>query len=330
MRFGSLLCALGVLVWAASAQANTINFGSISDVSSCTLAGNANDRSCTRGATVSNGANDNTASVNAYGQASADHGLTTNATAIADMTIVFNIPYTVTRTITIPDGPPYPVNAQVPIQNVAFNLTFNGRVGNDNSQVAGGLGQASSFNASITSSSGYFGVQNYATASSRTGGSTGSNVVNITVPDPSYNTSVNFSGAAAGEISFLFQVPTDYRLWSDFTAPTAYDYSNGPHSVVQSFTDTLQLTFRLRAESRPSGSVSTTGGEAIACFGQASPLGSFTIDNGAGYCGTGVTFAATTTVTGTQSVAIPEPSTLALLGAALAGLAWAGARSRRR
>ena len=94
----SLAIALGLLLLATTAEANTINFGTPVFTGSCSLAGSTGDRSCTNGASVTNGANDATASAAIVAQASADHGITTNATAIADMTISYVIPYTVTRT----------------------------------------------------------------------------------------------------------------------------------------------------------------------------------------------------------------------------------------
>ena len=74
-------------------------------------------------------------------------------------------------------------------------------------------------------------------------------------------------------------------------------------------------------------------GEAIACFGQTSPLGGFVLDNNAAVnCGSGMTVNASSTVTGFSAiqVAIPEPATLGLLGGALAGLVWAGTRKRKQ
>jgi len=87
------------------------------------------------------------------------------------------------------------------------------------------------------------------------------------------------------------------------------------------------VTFRLRAESRPSGSVSTTGGEALACAGQTSPLGSFDLDNAAN-CGSGFTVTATVTQIGTTSELVPEPGTVILIGSGLAGLVAFGARRK--
>ena len=87
------------------------------------------------------------------------------------------------------------------------------------------------------------------------------------------------------------------------------------------------MTFRLRAESRPSGSVSTTGGEALACAGQVSPLGGFDLDNAAN-CGSGFTIAASVSQTGTTSALIPEPATLVLVGSGIAGLVAFGAHRK--
>jgi len=329
MRFRLLPLALGALLLGGTAQANTISFGAMnSGGTSCSQSGNSGDRSCSHTGSVNNGALDNVASANVRGQASADHGITTNPTAIADITIVYDIPYTVTRTVSWSGGGPGVINLSVPTQQITFNVNWSGEVAKDNSQVGGGLGQARAFDASFQSLGGLFSTTNYAGASQTGGGGLARTTVNRTTPDPSFNAGVNFSGAAVGEISFAFEIPTDYRAWTDLLPPTAFDYTV-PGSVTQTFTDTLRVSFRLRAESRPSGSISTTGGEAIACFGQTSSLGSFALDNG-GNCGSGFDINATTTVTGTallaNLLAVPEPSTLVLLGAALAGLATFGRR----
>ena len=335
MRF--LLTALAALAVAApvSVQANTINFGAIdSSATTCSLAGSSGDRSCTHTGSVTNGVNDNAASANVRAQASADHAVTgIDPPASADITVTYDLPYTVTRTVTVTDAPvgPGDVFALVPIQTISLDITFSGSAAKDNSQVAGGLGQATVFTASLQSLTSKFTTTNYTGAAQTGGGGLAATNFSRTTPDPSYGTSVNFSGPAVGEISFIFQVPTDYRLWSDAVPPGAFNYANGPYSVTQSFTDTLRVTFRLRAESRPSGSVSTTGGEAIACAGQTSPLGGFVLDNNAAVnCGSGFTINALSSVTSTSSVSIPEPASLGLLGIGLLGLAAVGLRGRRK
>jgi hypothetical protein len=335
MRLGILGgLALGLLL-SGSALANTINFGGMTNNSSCSVAGDGGDRSCTNTGSVNNGANDNTASLNIRGQASADHGITTNPTAIADMTISYDIPYTVTRSFQIPQAtfPLQPLIAQVPTQQILFDMTWLGDVAKDNSQATGGLGQATAFTASIQSLGGRFTTTTYLGGAVTGGGGVTSVDVNRTTVDPTYATTPNLSGPSAGEIAFVFQIPTDYRMWTDNVVPQAFIYAQGPYTVNQSFTDTLRVTFRLRAESRPSGSISVTGGEAIACFGQTSPLGGFVLDNNAAVnCGSGMTVNASTTVTGFSAiqVAIPEPATLGLLGGALAGVVWAGTRKRNQ
>jgi hypothetical protein len=319
---------------AGTASSNTIVFGSMnSGATGCSLSGNAADRSCSHSGSVTNGALDNAASLQVVGQASADHGLTTNATAIADIAVQYDIPYTITRTVTITQANFVGdiVYAVVPTQQILFNATVSGEVSKDNSQVGGGLGQAFASNITLSSLGGRFSSVSYSGGISQTGGGgLARTPFTITTPDPSWTTNPNSSGPAAGEISFAFQVPTDYRLWQDLSAPLAYVYGQGPYTVTQSLTDTLRVTFRLRAESRPSGSISTTGGEGLACMGQTSPLGGFDLDNAAN-CGSGFKVDATVTQTGTTStqVAIPEPASLALLGGGAAGLLWAATRRRR-
>jgi hypothetical protein len=330
MRFLSL--ALGLLLLAAgTAQANTIAFGVPVNLSSCSTAGNAADRSCTNSASTNNGALDTTASAAIIGQASADHGLTTNATAIADMTVSYQIPYTVTRTWNSTPGPiPQLV---IPTQQITLNLNLSGEVSKDNSQATGGLGQAlldiSSFNVTSTR----FGSVTFGSDVSQTGGGgLARSPFNVTVPDISGTAGRTFDGSA-GEIVGIINIPTNYRDFVDLDGsvwgpyPPLDGWNSTPHSGTQSFTDTLTISFRLRAESRPSGSVSTTGGEALACAGQTSPLGGFDLDNAAN-CGSGFTIGATVTQTGTTSALVPEPGTLVLIGSGIAGLVAFGARRR--
>lgn len=322
----ALLAAAVLLLTSAPVHANTIVFNSATNNSSCGQSGSSGDRSCTNSASLNNGALDSTAAATLTAQASADHGITTNATAIADMTVSYSLPYTVTRTITGGPGPGIAGAAFVPIQTISFNVNTIVHLAHDNSQTGGGLANAIAFDGTVSSTSGLFGAQTISIAGTNGGGGgptgTTTNVTDI----GSYGTSINFSGGAAGEVAFAFEIPSDYRMWEDFLAPAAIDYNN-PWQVTQSITDTLVVTFRLRAESRPEGSISTTGGEAIACAGQSSPLGSFDLDDGGRCNGTGVFINASVTQTGTQQVEVPEPTTLGLLG--LAGLAIFGARRRR-
>lgn len=324
-----LALALGVTLLAGTAHANTINFGSWnSSLTTCTTAGDAADRSCTHGGTVNNGANDATANAAVVGQASADHGVTiVSGTASADMTIRYSIPYTVTRTWTTTPGPT--PQLIIPTQSITLNLNLSGEVSKDNSQATGGLGQAL-LDAGMTISTGRFGSVTFGSDVSQTGGGgLARSPFNFTVPDISGTAGRNFDGAA-GEISLVAQLPTNYRDWEDIFYPNltpTYNWNATGYSGTQSFTDTLTVTFRLRAESRPSGSVSTTGGEALACAGQVSPLGSFDLDNSAN-CGSGFTIAASVTQTGTTSELVPEPTTILLVGSGLAGLVAFGARKK--
>lgn len=322
MRFRLIALASAVALSATAAGANTLNFGTLTNGSVISLTGNAADVSGTTAASVNNGANDNTASANVRGQASGDEGLATNPDVVADVLVQYDIPYTVTRVVSVSGD-----NATFPIQTITFNANWSGSVAKDNSQVTGGLGQAVAFTATLSSLTGKFTAVNYAGASQLGGGGLAATNINATVPDPSYGTSVNFSGPAVGEITLVAQIPTDYRAWSDLLAPQPT--TNG--SYTQSFSDTLRVSFRLRAESRASGSVSTTGGEAIACFGQGSTLGSFALDNnGSVNCGTGFDITASVAQSGSQVVqVVPEPATALLIGGALAGLAAFGSRKRK-
>jgi len=323
-----LALALGVTLLAGTAHANTINFGSWTNSSSCSTAGDAADRSCTSSATVNNGANDATANAAIVAQASADHGITTNPTAVADITVSYSIPYTVTRTWTTTPGPT--PQLIIPTQQITLNLNLSGEVSKDNSQATGGLGQALLDISTGNVTSARFGSVTFGSDISQTGGGgLARSPFNVAVPDITGTAGRTFDGAA-GEISLVAQIPTNYRDWEDIFAPNlspTYNWNATGYSGTQSFTDTLTVTFRLRAESRPSGSVSTTGGEALACAGQVSPLGSFDLDNSAN-CGSGFTISASVTQTGTTSELVPEPTTIVLVGAGLAGLVAFGTRRK--
>jgi hypothetical protein len=314
-----------VLVLGSSAHANTIAFGAAVNGTSCSTAGNASDRSCTSAATINNGALDTTASAQIVGQSSADHGITTNPTAVVDMTVSYTIPYTVTRTVTvIPFGPGI-ATLSIPTQQITLNLNYSGEVAKDNSQATGGLGQALKTGATVTSAA-FGGVVLGGTTTQTGGGGLARSPFNHATPDLSGVLGRNVAGPGAGEISFGFQIPTNYQDWDDFVAPYALDYSVGG-TFQQSFTDTLTISFRLRAESRPSGSISVTGGEALACAGQSSPLDGFDLDNSAA-CGSGLTISASVAQTGTTVEPVPEPTTLVMLGLGLAGVAAYGTRRR--
>jgi len=328
-----LALALGVTLLAGTAHANTLNFGSATDNTTCSLAGSTGDRSCTHAISVNNGANDNTASAAVVGQASADQGVAgVDPDAIVDMTVSYVIPYTVTRTWTTTTGPT--PQLIIPTQQITLNLNYGGEVSKDNSQTAGGLGQALATNltnnGAVTVSSARFGTAIMGSVVSQTGGGgLARSPFNFTVPDISGTAGRTFDGSA-GEISLVAQIPTNYQDWTDMFLPNlypTYNWNSTAYSGTQSFTDTLTVTFRLRAESRPSGSVSTTGGEALACAGQTSPLASFDLDDAAA-CDSGLTITGTVTQTGTTSALVPEPTTMLLVASGLAGLVAFGARRR--
>jgi hypothetical protein len=327
-----LALALGVTLLAGTAHANTLNFGTPVDSTTCSVGGNTGDRDCSHSASINNGANDATASAAIIGQASADQTLTTDPTAIADMTVSYVIPYTVTRTWTTTTGPS--PQLIIPTQQITLNLNYSGEVSKDNSQTTGGLAQALATNltnnGAVTVTSARFGNAIMGSVVSQTGGGgLARSPFNFTVPDITGTAGRTFDGSA-GEISLVAQLPTNYRDWTDIFYPNlypTYKWNSTAYSGTQSFTDTLTVTFRLRAESRASGSVSTTGGEALACAGQKSSLSGFDIDDAAN-CGSGLTVTGTVTQTGTTSALVPEPTTVLLVASGLAGLVAFGTRRR--
>ena len=102
------------------------------------------------------------------GQASADHGLTTNSTAIADLTVSYDIPYTVTRTATVSTTGTNSVSFET--FDVDFSFIYDHNTAHDNSQVGGGLANALANGASVTSLGGLFSAYSPGGSSSGGGG----------------------------------------------------------------------------------------------------------------------------------------------------------------
>ncbi len=318
-----LALAAAVLLWAAPASANTFSFGSSSLFSTNNngTGGNNSDQNTTQ--TSSAGGT----SANFRAQASADIGALTSA--IIDRTYTWRVPYTITRTVTTDAccDPAGPAEYVVPLQNVSFSISFSGAVAVD--EFGGFEGAFMDFpSTTVRSLGGLFGSVDLGGSVTRSN-SNGATPVNRGA-NRSYNTSLNQSGAALGEVDFAFQLPTDYRGWVDNTQPYALGNPASPDALnlVQSFTDTLEVSFRVRAASRTSGSISTTAGEALACAGLNSQLGSFDLDNNTN-CGSGLTINASIVQNGVQTL-VPEPGTLALLAASAVGVAALFGRLRRR
>lgn len=321
LRTGLAVFAVAALLGAPLAQANTFAFGATSLFSSVTneSVGGGADQSTTQGHSAT------ATTANFRAQASAD---TATSDARRDQTYTWRVPYTITRTVELDACCGNGDNGNgadllVPIQNVSFSITFSGAVAVDE---FGGFEGAQIFDGiSVSSLGGLFSSVSFTGAERNN--LNGTTTVNRGPTGRNYGTTVNFSGPSAGEISVAAQIPTNYRVWEDFVAPYAVDYANDGQTWVQSFTDTLQVSFRVRAVSRTSGSISTSAGEAIACAGLQSPLGAFALTPN---CGTGLTVTGGISQTGTTVVPVPEPTTLVLLGGALAGLVAFGSRARKR
>jgi hypothetical protein len=295
-----------------SAVASTFGFGASvwrSDLSTVSLSGDAEDRSASQFsfAFASN--------ANFRAQASADVLL--NETAVADALYVWDVPYTVTRNVSISGCCPAGAQAVFPLQTVAFTITFSGAVGVDDGS---GLEMAEIFDGiSVMSTGGLFTATSF-DGDSRTDLDGVTSVSDGTLTG--YDTTVNFTGAGVGEITFT--VPTDYQSWVDFLVPQALDYSVA-QNLVQSYTDTLRVSMRLRAESS-SPDIFTPASEALACAGLQSTLGSFDLVPN---CGSGLSIAGAVGIFDYESilVAVPEPTTALLV---VTGLAAAAAQRRRR
>ena len=325
MRFSIVAtgAVLALLLWAVPASSNTFSFGSPGGAAVGN--GGGSQSNCpSSDAGFSSTQSGGGSSVNFRGQASADVAAFSGAGC--DRVFTWTVPYTITRTVGLqPKQPPPPpamdAMAIVPIQRVSFDISFSGGAGISE---FGGFEGAQVFSATVSSLGGHFGaaVLGGAARDNSDGTTTFNNNASR-----SWDTTTNESGPDVAEISFAFEIPTDYRLWDDFVAPFALDYSDGSQTFVQSFSDTLQVSFRVRAWSRTSGSISTTAGEALACAGLQSNLGAFSFS---GNCGSGLTIDGGISQIGTQLVAVPEPTTLVLLGTAIAGLGVFGSRLRRR
>jgi hypothetical protein len=299
--------------WSDPAQANTFSFGSTvwrSDLSVDTSSGEAEDQSTTQFSIAT------AFSANFRAQASAD--IDSFEEAEADVLYVWDVPYTITRNVSVTACCPGIHEATFPLQEVVFGITFSGAVGVDE---FGGDEAAQIFDGITVESVGGLFADVVFNGASRAN-SDGATLVSGSDAE-GYLTTVDFSGPGAGEV--VFAVPTDYRSWQDSLPP--YGVANGynaPNVIVQSFTDTLRVSYRVRAQSLGDFS---TGGEAIACAGLQSELDPFDL---APNCGNGLTISGAVGVFDSEVVPIPEPGTLLLLGAGLGGLSILQRRRSQR
>jgi hypothetical protein len=306
-----LLASLTLL--AASAHATTFSFGAAvfrPDLSVDASSGDSDDQASSQYSLA-------TASVaNFRAQASADTLVSDDA--IADVSFVWDVPYTVTRNVTLSGCCTGAFEATFPLQVVYFGINFSGAAavsqfgGDEVAEIVSGI--------SVLSLGSWIAPVSLAGGSrSNSDGSTP--VTGLAAAD--FLTAVDHAGPAASEVAFA--PPADYRAWQDDLAPYALDYGT-EQTVVQSFTDTLRVSFRLRAVSRPSGTISTTAGEAMACAGLQSTLDNFSLlpncGSGLSIFGAVADFAEETVV-----VAVPEPGTLVLAALGAAGI---GTGRRRR
>lgn len=301
----------GVVFTAAPALATTFSFGTSALNVGLSVDGSTGQPADV-GTTQSTFSTATTANFRA--EASADSAV---LGAEADVVYVWDVPYTITRIVTVSPGAGV-AEATFPTQLVAFDITFSGAVGIDDDFF-------SDESATIFDGISVISLGSLFTPVTFVGGSRVDDVdgqgTTLLAPDDQltgYGTTVNFEdGLGAGEVSFA--VPTDYRAWVDLNSPFALDYSQ-PQAVGQSFTDTLRISMHLNAVS------SAGGGEALACAGLQSGLGNFALVPN---CGDGLTIFGQIAEVGSETVLIPEPGTAVLFSLGVAILAAGRGRPRQ-
>lgn len=315
-----------------SANAASISFGVPTDLSTCSEVRHSD---CSRN--ISRNVPINIPSVYSSptgiiirGQASANSNVTGAATA--DTTITYNIPYSVSRNVSVTPGPG---GAVASVE--AFDLDFSGiyrslLITNDDILQVGGTQSARAFNASITSLGGFFSTISMAGHSLSGDNTFGNTLQNGGVE--TFTPGLNASGLRRSEADTDAQgLPIDFRVWDDFLGPQAQDYSQ-PFKFTQTFDDVLSLSFRLHADSRASGLFSADGGSAIACAGLGSAFGGNILN---GVVDTGCTglyglfMGVEITSQGTyQTVvgAVPVPAAVWLFGSGLLGLIGVARRKK--